>query len=216
VNQGSFGDLTVSSSNVTQSLGWTVGSNRFFVLQIAGTTELNANINSVTAYAGATPYAMTLAADMDGSHGSAVLYYLPNASAINSINVNFNNLNGSQVDLIAAEYSGMSTTASVINPAVTLDSGYTSAMTWSVGPYTATAGNLLLTGTTIATYATADALTPGTGWSEVGALTSGSSGWVDILQQQLSVPAGSYNGTGTSSLSADVYYNSYIVSFGPP
>jgi uncharacterized protein YceK len=113
VNQKAWGGITVANETVSQSLGWTVGSNRFFVLQLGGGNNIGANTTSVTAYAGSTAYPMKMAANMNGSQASSVLYYLPNASGITSVSLTFYETNGSSISLIAAEYSGMSASPTI-------------------------------------------------------------------------------------------------------
>jgi hypothetical protein len=210
VNQGSFANLTVVSNNITQSLGWTVGSHNFLALEIGTNVNGATNISSVTAYAGATPYAMTRAAIEDGDHLGIALYYLPNASAITSVAVNFTGNNGASINLIAAEYSGLSTTASVVNTAVTNDSGYTSSQNWSTGAYTSTVGGLILSGVDQATFGSSTTFTAGSGWTAVASESSGTSSGCLFLEEQLKT-AGSVTGTGSSFVPMHTYFESFVV-----
>jgi hypothetical protein len=211
VNQGAWGDLFVSGNAVTQSLGWTVASHDFLVVEVGGASS-GSTINSVIAYAGATPYTMTLATVETGSHSAVALYYLPNASGITSVTVNYAGNNGADVNVIAAEYSGLSTTASVVGSAVTADSGYTNAQTWSVGPYTAPVGGLVLTGLAHTTYSSSETFTAGLGWNIVANYSAGTGGTNLVLEEQLK-GAGSCTGTGSTSLNSYTYFDTFIVGF---
>jgi hypothetical protein len=210
VNQGVWGQQTITGEMVTGSLAWTVGTGHFLVAQVAYNS---ATLASVVANAGSTPYTMTLAAceTSDSAHVADCIYYLDNTAAITSVTTNWTSSNGSAASLAVAEYSGLSTTAAIVNTTVVSNSGYVPSTTWTVGPYTATAGDLLIT-------ASANSGTPGGTFSASSPWTvvtsSGGGNPNIVLQEDLAVTAGSYTGTGTWSLGANYQvYSNLIVGF---
>lgn len=213
VNQGAFGNLVVSANVVTQSIGWTVGSNRFFVLQVAA-GSLGASMVSCVATAGVTNFTMTIAATQENfGHASTYLCYLPNASGITSVTTNWTSSNGTPTSLVAAEYSGMSTSATVTLTAVTAEQAFACTTAWTVGTYAGTAGSLLLSGSGQAGNAAAGTFTAGSGWTTVGSYAAANPPQ-SVMQEQLNISSGTYTGNGIWSIGASCqYYENYIVGF---
>lgn len=209
VNQNCFGNLTVASNAVTQSLGWTTGTGNFFALSIGG-----ASITITSATASGTT--MTQDATVtDASSNTEALMRLANTGSVSSVTVNFSGSNGSIVTLCAAEYSGVSTSATPVNTAVTGSSGFVNTNTWTNGAYTATAGNLVLSGVEASIFHTGTWAATGS-WTLVTSYGTFSSTSVGaMLEEQRNVSAGSFIGTGTWSNGAGdgARYNYFTVSY---
>jgi hypothetical protein len=205
VNQGCFGNLNVSGGVVTQSLGWTTASGDFLVLQVAG---LSITITSATA-SGAT---MTQDATVtDGFANTTALMRLANTGSVSSVTVNFTGSNGSIVGLCAAEYRGVSPTATPVNTAVVGSSGAVNTNTWTNGAYTAAYGNLVLSGA--GEKQGGGVWGAGSGWTMVANFSAMANSSL-MMEEQLNVSAGSFTGTGTWSLGAGgAHYTYYTVSY---
>jgi hypothetical protein len=204
VNKNAW-NSTVVSEAYTRSLGWTVTAGNFLmvlvIMQPGGTcTGVNAKLSS-------TSYPMTNAISFTTGRTPVYMYYLPNAAAVTSVVGSFSSSNGSALSLMAAEYSGLSSTASIVNTAQTSDSGFVDTSTWSTPSYTAAAGSLLLAG--CASNLTGGTWGAGTGWTLAKSYSTGES---VMLEHQFNVSATSYTGTGTISLN-NQYMDCFIIAF---
>jgi hypothetical protein len=213
VNQGCFGNITITGTEtITQTLGWTTASGDFLVLTISG---LSITITSATGSGTGMTQDVTVT---DPNLNTEALMRLANTGSVSSVTVNFTGSNGSVVTLCAAEYSGVSTSATPVNTAVTGFSGFVNNNTWTNGSYTATTGNLVIAG--------AEDEIGGTGsWGVTGSWTlvtsfgtlSGTSVGA-MLEEQLNVSAGAFIGTGTwpRGVTDGAKYTYFTVSYPAP
>jgi hypothetical protein len=195
VNQGCFANITISGGAITQAIGWTTASGNFFVVQVATPGGILAG--TITG-ATASGTSMTLDAGPVTDVVSTALLRLANTGSVSSVTITITGNNGGAASFCAAEYSGVSLTATPVNTAVTGMSGFESSTnTWTNGSYTAAAGNLVLSGAA----ATLNGQTwgAGSGWTMVGSDDSVSSAGL-MLEEQLNVGAGGFVGTGTLTM----------------
>jgi hypothetical protein len=210
VNAGSTGNQTIASELTTTSTGSTTTAGNFFRVVVS---VKSGTILTVTANPGSL--AMTQAANFVGARSTVGVWYLPNiASGVNSVTVAYSSSNGSIATIDSAEYSGMSTSATVVNTFVTCSSAFiTTAFT--CGPYTATATNLLV-GACAANQDSAGATwTSGSGWTTTNTWTTPGTDTTAWSMEQLAPSAGSYSTSGTLSSGATLgqFYDCVIGSF---
>ena len=190
VNQGCFGSLSISGGAVTHATGWTTASGNFFVVEVS--TPAIGTITGVTA----SGTGMTLDAGPVADNVQVAMFRLDNTGSITTITISVTGNNGGLLGFCAAEYSGVSLTATPVNTAVTGMSGFESATnTWTNGSYTATAGNLVLSGCG-ATLDTSNTWAAAGSWTLVGSDDSAASANL-MIEEQLNVSAGGFIGTGT-------------------
>jgi hypothetical protein len=194
VNASYTPDITIDNNVTSQTLGFTTGSGHFFMAM--GYTGSQSSITGATLEPSGTALTCPTANQLHGTKTLVWLCYLPNGpSGQTSVNWGYSESNGSIAISAFSEYSGMSLTAAPVNTAVQCPGAFTGATTWSCGPYTATANNLVWT-------------TCGTSFG--GGSVSNYAPWTDVLEgegspnfinfwyfDQLSPAAGSYTGSST-------------------
>jgi hypothetical protein len=206
VNQGTWGNLVAANEAITQPLGWTVKQGNFLTAFIAGSPS---TISGVSASDGTTVYPLSKAICFTSGRSPICLYYLPNAPAVSSISASFYESNQSTFAIIAAEYSGLSPTASPVDAGVAADSGYVNTGTWTTPQYAPSAGVLVLSGA--ASNKGTGSWTTGTGWTPVGSY--GGTVPAAMLQEQIpSTTPASQSATGTYATGYQ-YFDSFIIAF---
>lgn len=207
LHQGAWGNLTPVDEGVAQSLGWTVAKGNFLVAFVAGSP--GATITGATAYAGTTAYPMLQAACYPIGRQPICLYYLPNAPAVSSIDLAFNESATSTFTLIAAEYNGLSSTAAPIDAGVVADSGYQYSATWTAPQYVAPAGSLVLAGAV--SNGGSGTWTAGPEWSLVSSYGGGTAPEA-MLQDQAPATSVAVDATG-SFVPGYQYFDSIMIAF---
>lgn len=211
------GAIPASPYLLTQALGFTASSGNFMVCAVArAINSTTADITSVSINDGVTDYAMTAATtSLEATRGVIILYYRANIAAVTTVKVQFAN-SGADYAVECGEFSGMATTATTVNTAVTNQSGFVSSTSWSTfgsSHYTATAGNLLIAGCAEIGSVNVGTWTVGTGYTAIDSVNAAQS-VQSMIEYQSSPPPGSYDGTGTWSQGAGGQrYESFIVSF---
>lgn len=204
----------VTSGTFSSSISWSVTPANFFVVQANLDTGGSGTITGVTAYAGATPYVMTLAADANANFEEISLYYLPNTAAITSITVFYSGANGAATTAFAAEYSGLSTSATIYSPALTSTAGIFTTTAWTMpSAYTVPSGALFLSGV-VTRYDISPVWAAGIGFTLVESSGNGTY-TAAMMEEALNTTVGSLTGNGTASTAAGsgINYNTYGVAF---
>ena len=148
VNQVNGLIASISGSD-TATLGFTVAATDalvcgFDAVNPSGTATMTANGTSMTT-------AVALFTD-GGTAQATAAFFLPNAGGKTSVVIATSGMGGASGRWVCTEYAGVSTTATVVNTAVTGYTGSVASASWSNGAYTATSGDLCL-GFTGAEYA---------------------------------------------------------------
>ncbi len=198
------GGQTVASEATTCTLAQTVTPGDFLfciTYGLPGSTTISATAN---------PGSVAMTQVFNTSpHDTLASWYVPNSGNFTSVTLTWSGSNGSLSSTDCEEYSGLSPTAAVVNTALVTDTGYIVATSWSSSSYTATTGNLVLSGSN---YTTTGGI-----WGAAGAWTlrgNFSANQVSMMvEDQLSPSAGSYIGTGTNAVGGYGYWTSWIVSF---
>jgi hypothetical protein len=198
------GNQTIASGATTCTLAQTVTPGHFLFCNTYGnnpTTIIGATANPGSV--AMTPVFNTSPNDQLAS------WYVPNSGNFTSVTITWSESNGSTSSTDCEEYSGLSPTAAVVNTALVTDSGYVSATSWSSSSYTATTGNLVLSGSN---YTNTGGIWGGAGaWTLRGNFSANNVSM--MVEDQLSPSAGSYIGTGTNAVGGFGHWTSWIVSF---
>jgi hypothetical protein len=209
VNTAVVGNVAISDETTTQTLGFTTGSGHFFVAM--GYTS--GDFVGATLEPSGTAMTCPSANQLDGVRTTILVCYLANGpSGQTSVIWTYSSSNGNTAESAFAEYAGMSLTAAPVNTSVQCPASFSSATSWSCGPYIATANNLV--------------------WSTCGTVfgggsLSGFSPWNDRIEHegdpsfmnmwwfdQLGPAAGSYTGASSyQNLGAGMYYDCMTGSF---
>jgi hypothetical protein len=209
INTGVIGNQTISGNLTSQTLGFTTASGHFLVAM----SYSQGTITGVTLQPSGTAMTCATASQMAGARANIWVCYKANGpSGQTSVSWSYVGSNGSISLTSFAEYAGMSLTAAPVNTSVQCPGSFTGATTWSCGPYTATASNLVWS-TCGATFAggSVSSFAP---WNDRIESEGNSAGpnmwWFD----QLGPSSGSYTGgSNYTNSSGGMYYDCMTGSF---
>lgn len=211
INTAIQGNTTVVSNQSTHTLGFSTGSGHFLVAESIGAAN---SIDSATLQPSGTSMNCPTDSKFSGDRNFITVCYLANApSGQTSVNWSYTSSSGSTVTQFVGEYSGMSLTATEVNTTVQCRTGFVATNSWTCGPYTATAANLVWTTCSPNTLgpSTIVANSPWNIRKEWDSGTAAEMWFFDILGPS----SGSYTGGGTFSLGAGsgVFYDCEIGSY---